>query len=58
MMKLAAAAYRFMVERRLAFPAFLIVCNLASAAQCFAAGDYKRGVYWLSSAVCLLCVAL
>ena len=53
-----AAVLHFVRERRLVFPGLLILCNLASAAQSFASGDWKRGVYWLSSAVCLLMVAL
>lgn len=53
-----AAIYQFLLERRLVFPLLLILCNLASAAQCFAAGDWRRGIYWLASAVCLLMVSL
>jgi hypothetical protein len=57
-MRQAAALLRFIVARRLVFPGLLILFNLASAAQSFASGDWKRGIYWLSSALCLLMVAL
>ena len=57
-MKAAVQLYRFLVARRLVFPAFLIVGNLASAVECFRARDYRHGVYWLASAVCLLCAGL
>jgi hypothetical protein len=57
-MERAAALYQFLMQRRLVFPLILVAINLASAVQCFAAGDWKRGLYWFSSAVCLLIVAL
>jgi len=57
-MRLAADFFRFLIARRLVFPGLLILCNLASAAQSFASSDWKRGIYWLSSALCLLMVAL
>lgn len=53
-----AAAFRFIQERRLVFPGILIICNVVSAAHRLTAGDWKRGVYFLSSALCLLMVAL
>jgi len=57
-MQLIVTAYRFIITRRLVFPGLLILINLACAMQSLAARDYKRAVYWLSSAVCLLMVAL
>ncbi len=36
-----------------AFPVTLLVCNVG-AAICYAvAGDYKRSVYWVASALCV-----
>jgi hypothetical protein len=46
------------MNRRLLFPAILFAANLGSAATCFAGGDWKRGLYWLASSVCIACVAL
>ncbi len=35
------------------FPLALLACN-AGAAVCYAAaGDYRRSVYWIASAVCI-----
>ena len=33
------------------FPLLLIVLDLAAAAVWFAAGDWRKGVYWLAAAV-------
>jgi hypothetical protein len=46
-----------MIERRYIFPALLLLLNLGSAAMCFMAGDWKRGLYWIASAVCIGTVA-
>lgn len=39
------------------FPAVLLVLNVAAAVACFHAQDWRRGVYWLASAVCIAMVA-
>jgi hypothetical protein len=46
-----------MMDKRHLFPAALLVFNLAAAAMSFISGDWKRGVYWLGSAVCIGTVA-
>ncbi len=39
------------------FPLILLVCN-AGAAVCYAvAGDYRRSVYWVASAVCIAAIS-
>jgi len=47
-----------MVPKRLVFPATLFCLNLGAAIGCFACGDWKRGIYWVASAICVACVAL
>jgi len=44
-------------EKRLFFPAILFLCNLGSAIACFAAGDWRRGLYWMASSVCIASVS-
>ena len=44
-------------ERRLIFPAVLFLCNIASAIACFAGGDWKRGLYWTASSVCIASIS-
>ena len=44
-------------EKRMIFPAVLFLCNIASAISCFAAGDWKRGLYWAASSVCIASVS-
>jgi hypothetical protein len=45
-------------DRRVIFPAILILCNVASAISCFAYGDWRRGLYWTASSNCIASVAL
>jgi hypothetical protein len=33
------------------FPTILIALDIAAAVVYFAAGDYKRGIYWIAAAV-------
>lgn len=44
-------------NKGLIFPAILFMCNVGSAIVCFAAGDWKRGLYWLASSVCIASVS-
>ena len=44
-------------DKRLIFPAILFLCNLASAIVCFADGDWKRGLYWMASSICIASVS-
>lgn len=39
------------------FPALLLVLNLGAALVAFTGGDWRRGVYWVASAVCIGVVA-
>ncbi|HLJ14248.1 MAG TPA: hypothetical protein VKV15_07110 [Bryobacteraceae bacterium] len=57
-MKALLALVHFMIARRLLFPALLFCINLACAITAFQARDWKRGVYWLSSAVCIAMVSV
>jgi hypothetical protein len=41
---------------RAAFPALLLLLNLCAAVASFWARDYRRGIYWLASAVCIAMV--
>jgi hypothetical protein len=43
--------------KRYVFPAILLVINLGAAAMSFLGGDWKRGVYWLGSALCIATVS-
>lgn len=45
------------IDKRYIFPALLLLFNLGSAAVSFASGDWRRGVYWLASGVCIAAVA-
>jgi len=45
-------------QKRLIFPAILVICNLGSAVACFASGDWKRGLYWMASSVCIASVSV
>ena len=47
---------RINFSRSLIFPAILFFCNLGSAIVCFAAGDWKRGLYWIASSICIASV--
>jgi hypothetical protein len=44
-------------DKRFIFPSVLLAMNLASAAMSLWGGDWKRGLYWLASAVCIATVA-
>jgi hypothetical protein len=57
-MKMLPVAYRFILERKLALPALLFFINLACAISAFHARDWKRGFYWISSAVCIAMVSI
>ena len=50
--------YDFVRQRRLAGPSLLIAINICSAVNCFKGKDWKHGVYYLSSALCLVMVAI
>lgn len=43
-------------DRRLIFPTILLLCNIGSGVACLMGGDWKRGLYWMASAVCIACV--
>ncbi|HZL51493.1 MAG TPA: hypothetical protein VFC37_11155 [Terracidiphilus sp.] len=45
------------IDKRYVFPAVLLLINLGAAVVSFKAGDWKRGAYWLGSAVCIATVA-
>jgi hypothetical protein len=42
---------------QLIFPALLILMNVGASVVAFKAGDWRRGMYWITSAVCLVVVA-
>ena len=44
-------------EKRLIFPVILFLCNVGSAIACFAVGDWKRGLYWAASSLCIASVS-
>ena len=50
--------YHFLSKSRLALPSLLIAINIGSAVNCFKGKDWKHGVYYVSSALCLLMVAV
>jgi hypothetical protein len=52
-MHFVSISIRFLMARRLVFPAVLCAINLASAITAFHAGDWRRGVYFISSALCV-----
>ena len=35
------------------FPALMILMNVGASVVAFKAGDWRRGVYWIASALCL-----
>jgi hypothetical protein len=41
---------------QLIFPALLILMNLGASVLAFKTGDWRRGVYWIASALCLVMV--
>ena len=42
---------------QLIFPALMILMNVGASVMAFKAGDWRRGVYWITSALCLMMVA-
>ena len=42
---------------QLIFPALLILMNVGASVMAFKAGDWRRGMYWITSALCLVVVA-
>jgi hypothetical protein len=42
---------------QLIFPALLILMNVGASLVAFKAGDWRRGVYWITSALALGLVA-
>jgi hypothetical protein len=51
------AQHRLMhFDRRVIFPAILILCSVGSAISCFADGDWRRGLYWTASSICIASV--
>ncbi len=52
----AATLFSAVVHSR-AFPAVLLGGNLGAAVASFLLHDWRRGVYWLASAVCIAMVA-
>ncbi len=43
-------------DKRYLFPAIIFLCNLGSAVACFAAHDWRRGLYWTASSICIATV--
>ena len=39
------------------FPAVMILMNVGAAVVAFKAGDWRRGGYWIASALCLGLIA-
>jgi len=56
--RLLSTSVRFLIARRLAFPALLVAINLGCSAASFNGGDWKRGVYWICSAMCIAMMSL
>jgi hypothetical protein len=42
---------------QLIFPTLLILMNVGAAVVAFKAGDWRRGGYWIASALCLVMFA-
>jgi hypothetical protein len=47
-----------MQYRQFILPAMLFAFNLGCSLESFARGDWKRGVYWIASAVCIAAVSI
>jgi hypothetical protein len=45
-------------DRRILFPALLFLGNVGSAIACFASGDWRRGLYWAASSICIASVTI
>jgi len=56
--KSALLLWRLALNKRLVLPSFLFATNLGCAFSGFKARDWKHGVYYLSSALCIAMVAL
>jgi hypothetical protein len=42
---------------QLIFPAVMILMNVCASVVAFKAGDWRRGAYWITSALCLGLIA-
>ena len=42
---------------QLIFPALMILMNVGASLVAFKTGDWRRGVYWIASALCLGIIA-
>jgi len=38
---------------QLIFPVLMVLMNVGASVVAFKAGDWRRGVYWIASALCL-----
>jgi len=45
-------------DKKIIFPALLFLGNVGSALACFASGDWKRGLYWAASSICIASVSV
>lgn len=46
-----------LLDKRYIFPAILLLCNIGSAIACFAAHDWRRGLYWAASSICIASIS-
>ncbi len=46
-----------LLDKRFAFPLALLALNIGAAIVSFITGDWRKGVYWLASAICVGTVA-
>ena len=42
---------------QLIFPVLMVLMNVGASVVAFKTGDWRRGVYWITSALCLVMVA-
>jgi len=42
---------------QLIFPVLMVLMNVGASVVAFKTGDWRRGVYWISSALCLGLIA-
>jgi hypothetical protein len=57
-MKSVTIVLQSVMARKLAFSAIRLGVNLACSVSAFLAGDWKRGVYWISSTICIAMVSI
>ena len=38
------------------FPVILLACNIGSSIVYILAGDWKRGIYWAASSLCIAAI--